>query len=151
MIVSLLPNVCSPQYGSLSETSKFLSVTGYRFVNLFHPVSKTLLTMLLHSTMFLLEYPRLAVGYFGNLFQRPPLLMAFWLITVLIHVPIQTLLLFAAGMRQLPIEVVLDAVIFLFLLVEAAAGLMAVRKTILKIMAEVSSRNGEQSPVVAKD
>lgn len=90
--------------------------------------------------MFLLEYPRLCVGYFGNLFRRPPLLMAFWLVTVLIHFPIHSFLLFAGGMRHVPIEVVMDVVVFLFLLVETIAGLMSVRKTILRVMTEAANR-----------
>lgn len=95
--------------------------------------------------MFLLEYPRLAVGYFGNLFQRPPLLMAFWLITILIHCPIQLLLLFVGGAKRIPIEAVMDCIILIFLIIESVAGFMAVRKSIFKVMLRVKKdQKGEE-------
>lgn len=112
----------SPQTG-LTPTGRFLSMTGY-------------------CTIFVLEFPRLVVGYTGNLFQRPALLMSFWLMTILIHFPIQSYLLVSANSLLLrPIEVVMDTIMLIFLFIQSASGIMAVRRTIVKVMSR--SRKAE--------
>jgi hypothetical protein len=105
-----------------------------------------------YITMFVLEYPRLVVGYTGNLYQRPALLMSFWLMTILIHFPIQAyLLLSASSMLLRPIEVVMDTVMLIFLIIQSGSGIMAVRRTIFKVMSQRrKSDTGSLSDEVAQ-
>jgi hypothetical protein len=113
------------KYSSLNLTYQFLGVTGF-------------------GIMFFLEIPRLLAGYFGNMFQKPALIMGFWLITNLITLPIQSFLLFAANSKNIHLEVIIDSIILIFLIVESITGVFSVKKSIqsvLKITGRSVSKN----------
>ena len=96
-------------------TYQFLGVTGF-------------------GMMFAMEIPRLLTGYYGNMFQKPSLIMGFWLITTLITLPIQSFLLFAPGSQNIPLEVILDSIILIFLVIESVSGVFSVKKSIQSVL-----------------
>ena len=80
---------------------------------------------------FPLSLPRLMIGFVGNLMQRPPLLLAFWLLTLLLQLPSLSLLL-ATGVECLPL-VLMDGCLWSLLLLQSLVGVMAVRACVLRI------------------
>lgn len=105
----------SKKYSSLNVTYQFLGVTGF-------------------GIMFFLEIPRLLSGYFGNMLQKPALIMGFWLITTLITLPIQSFFLFAGNAKNIPLEVIVDSIIVIFLVIESIAGVFSVKKSIQSVL-----------------
>ena len=117
------------QLADMTDTERFASLAGYGLLSL-------------------LEYPRLALGFLGNMLQRPTWLLAFWLLTLLVHTPVLSLLLFvvaAPAATYAPLRLLLDAMLFLFLVIECVAGLMAVRKCVLGIMKQAAREMDEYS------
>lgn len=90
--------------------------------------------------MFVIEFPRLYLGYIGNLFKRTSLIMGFWLLTSLIHFPIQSFLLFSPQTKSIPLEIVLDSIMFTFIVIEVIAGAFAAR-TIIRQALKTSAFN----------
>ena len=108
-------SVLQYKFGSLSSTFRFLTTTGY-------------------VIMFVIEFPRLYLGYIGNLFQRTSLIMGFWLLTSLIQFPIQSFLLFSPQTKSIPLEVVIDSIMFSFIVIEVIAGGFSARNIIRRAL-----------------
>jgi transmembrane protein 17 len=90
--------------------------------------------------MFLFEIIRLYLGYVGNLCERVPELTGFWLLTIMVEIPLSTFLLviawFPIGITGtynnllvyfIPMQFVLEIIHALFAYVEIFLGLFALR------------------------
>lgn len=125
-------SVLQYKFGSLSSTFKFLTTTGY-------------------VIMFVIEFPRLYLGYVGNLFKRTSLIMGFWLLTSLIQFPIQSFLLFSPQTKPIPLEVVIDSIMFIFIVIEVIVGGFAARNIIKQALkASLLNRKFLQHSVAMK-
>jgi hypothetical protein len=90
--------------------------------------------------MFLFEIIRLYLGYVGNLCERVPELTGFWLLTMMVEIPLSTFLLviawFPIGISGttdprlaffIPMQFVLEVIHALFVYAEIGFGLFALR------------------------
>ncbi|XP_025092218.1 transmembrane protein 17B-like [Pomacea canaliculata] len=75
----------------------------------------------------LVEIIRLYLGYVGNLMERVPELAGFWLLTVLLQLPLILLLLFNTDALLLPLERAIHIVKALFVVSEVIVGYFAIR------------------------
>ncbi|XP_014280970.1 transmembrane protein 17B [Halyomorpha halys] len=76
-----------------------------------------------------IEAVRLYIGYKGNLREKIADLAGFWLITFLLQSPLQTFLLFSAGLKTSLIEKIVQTIMCLFLLSQLLFGLIALRNS----------------------
>lgn len=103
------------KFTSLTLTYQFMSSTG-------------------SVILFVLELPRLYLGYTGNRHARPAALIGFWLITILITLPIVTFLLFSPESHSIPLEIIINSIVFIFLLTECIVGTFALKNCIRTAM-----------------
>lgn len=88
------------------------------------------------ATLFTLELPRLYLGYTGNRQAKPAALIGFWLITILITLPIHSFLLFSPESHSSPLEIITNSIIFAFLAAESIVGTFALRRCVREAMKE---------------
>ncbi|KAL4622896.1 zinc finger protein 774 isoform X3 [Arapaima gigas] len=84
-----------------------------------------LITVLILMT--LIEAIRLYLGYAGNLQEKVPELAGFWLLTVLLQLPLILFQLFNEAILIQPLERGVHVVLALFLLAESVSGFVALR------------------------
>lgn len=85
-----------------------------------------LVTVLVATTV--IELTRLYLGYLGNLTEKVPELAGFWLLTVLLQLPMQGFLLFNEDLVILPMERAANALMVLMVVVELVVGFVALRR-----------------------
>lgn len=88
------------------------------------------------ATLFTLELPRLYLGYTGNRQAKPAALIGFWLITILITLPIQSFLLFSPESHSSPLEIITNSIVFVFLTTESIIGTFALKNCVQEAMKE---------------
>ena len=85
-----------------------------------------LVTILVATTI--IEITRLYLGYLGNLTEKVPELAGFWLLTVLLQLPMQGFLLFNEDLVILPMERAANVLMVTMVLLELVIGFIALRK-----------------------
>ncbi|XP_027309243.1 transmembrane protein 17 [Anas platyrhynchos] len=102
------------KYAVLSDYYKFILVT----------------VMILAS---LIEIIRLYLGYIGNLQEKVPELAGFWLLTLLLQLPIILFLLFNEGLKILPLERLVNIIFALFLIFQVIAASTTLKRMVNKL------------------
>ncbi|CAH1801047.1 unnamed protein product, partial [Owenia fusiformis] len=77
--------------------------------------------------MTMVELIRLYLGYLGNLTEKVPELAGFWLLTLLLQLPLVLFLLFNEATIILPLERAMNIVMSLFVLFEVIIGYFAIQ------------------------
>ncbi|XP_046361460.1 transmembrane protein 17-like [Haliotis rufescens] len=75
----------------------------------------------------IIEIVRLYLGYVGNLMERVPELAGFWLLTVLLQLPLILLMTFNEDAKIVPLERAVNIVKALFIVFEVICGYFAIR------------------------
>lgn len=86
-----------------------------------------ILLVAIYVVFTIMEVIRLYVGFVGNLAERVPELAGSWLLTILIQLPLITLLLFNTQPLLLPLERAVHIVEALFVVFEVISGYFAIR------------------------
>ncbi|KAM8924327.1 transmembrane protein 17 isoform 2-T2 [Pelodytes ibericus] len=86
-----------------------------------------LVTLLILMT--LIEVIRLYLGYSGNLQEKVPELAGFWLLSILLQLPLLLFLLFNPGLQRLPLEMAAHGILAAFLLFQIPASSLTLRRT----------------------
>ncbi|KFQ24445.1 Transmembrane protein 17, partial [Merops nubicus] len=102
------------KYLALSDYSKFILVTA----------------MIIAS---LVEVIRLYLGYMGNLQEKVPELAGFWLLSLLLQLPIMLFLLFNEGLKNQPLERAVHAIFALFLIFQVFAAFVTLKRMVNKL------------------
>ncbi|NXU77860.1 TMM17 protein, partial [Oreotrochilus melanogaster] len=102
------------KYPVLSDYYKFILVT----------------IMILTS---LIEVIRLYLGYMGNLQEKVPELAGFWLLSLLLQLPIINFLLFNEGLKIQPLERAVHVIFALFLTSQVIAAFFALKRMVNKL------------------
>ncbi|XP_063184405.1 transmembrane protein 17 [Chroicocephalus ridibundus] len=102
------------KYSFLSDYYKFILVT----------------IMILAS---LIEVIRLYLGYMGNLQEKVPELAGFWLLTLLLQLPIILFLLFNEGLKIQPLERAVHIIFALFLTFQVIAAFVTLKRMVNKL------------------
>ena len=84
------------------------------------------MTVLVATTI--IEITRLYLGYLGNLTEKVPELAGFWLLTVLLQLPMQGFLLFNEDLVILPMERAANLLMVTLVLIELVVGFIALRR-----------------------
>ncbi|XP_075302313.1 transmembrane protein 17 isoform X2 [Opisthocomus hoazin] len=117
------------KYPVLSDYYKFILVT----------------VMILAS---LIEVIRLYLGYMGNLQEKVPELAGFWLLTLLLQLPIILFLLFNEGLKIQPLERAVHIVFALFLAFQVIAAFFTLKRMVNKLAVHFRLNNRlEEHPV----
>ncbi len=101
-------------------------VTYVKYDHLNYLYKFILVTVLVATTI--IEVTRLYLGYLGNLTEKVPELAGFWLLTVLLQLPMQGFLLFNEDLVILPMERAANSLMVLMVLVELVVGFGALRR-----------------------
>jgi len=88
---------------------------------------KFVLVTVLAATI-IIEVVRLYLGYLGNLTEKVPELAGFWLLTILLQLPLQGFLLFNADLILVPLERATGALMMIMVIAELVTGFMALRE-----------------------
>uniref|UniRef100_A0A8C4UJI0 Transmembrane protein 17 n=1 Tax=Falco tinnunculus TaxID=100819 RepID=A0A8C4UJI0_FALTI len=113
------------QYPILSDYYKFILVT----------------IMILAS---LIEVIRLYLGYMGNLQEKVPELAGFWLLSLLLQLPIILFLLFNEGLRIQPLERAVNMIFALFLTFQVIAAFVTLKRMANKLATQFRLREFDQ-------
>ncbi|KAM4636680.1 transmembrane protein 17 [Discoglossus pictus] len=79
--------------------------------------------------MSLIEVIRLYLGYSGNLQEKVPELAGFWLLSLLLQLPLLLFLLFDPGLQLLPLEMAVHGILTGFLVFEIPLSSFTLRRT----------------------
>ncbi|NWX22606.1 TMM17 protein, partial [Aegotheles bennettii] len=102
------------KYPDLSDYYKFILVT----------------VMILAS---LIEVIRLYLGYMGNLQEKVPELAGFWLLSLLLQLPVILFLLFNEGLKIQPLERAVHTIFTAFLTSQVIAAFFALKRMVNKL------------------
>ncbi|CAB3383017.1 transmembrane protein 17-like [Cloeon dipterum] len=94
------------KYDYLSSTYKFISIT-----------------MLM--SIFVVQILRLYLGYLGNLTEKIPELAAFWMLSVLLQLPMELFLMVSRGIKSTPPEYAVNTILLLLLILQLISGYQA--------------------------
>ncbi|XP_055098267.1 transmembrane protein 17 isoform X1 [Symphalangus syndactylus] len=78
----------------------------------------------------LIEAIRLYLGYMGNLQEKVPELAGFWLLTLLLQLPLILFLFFNEGLIILPLEKAVHIIFTVFLAFQVVAAFLTLRKMV---------------------
>ncbi|XP_004397783.1 transmembrane protein 17 isoform X1 [Callorhinus ursinus] len=78
----------------------------------------------------LIEAIRLYLGYVGNLQEKVPELAGFWLLSLLLQLPLILFLLFNEGLTNLPLEKAIHIIFTLFLTFQVVSAFLTLRKMV---------------------
>ncbi|XP_058810699.1 transmembrane protein 17-like [Phymastichus coffea] len=98
------------KYYDLSQVYKFVSVAAFLAVTV-------------------LEGTRLYLGYLGNLSEKIPELASFWLMSLLLQLPLEMFLVFDRNSIYYPNERIFNVVAFTFLAIEIVTGTFVLKKS----------------------
>ncbi|KAJ3642274.1 hypothetical protein Zmor_025075 [Zophobas morio] len=99
------------------------------------------------TTIVLIELLRLYLGYKGNLEDKIPELVGFWMLSLLLQLPLQGLLLFNPNFKLHVFEVIVQSIMFLMLCIQLIFSYRALKFTaaqqatyfrIMKLKSDVS-------------
>ena len=107
--LGVILTVCSVKYHLLNYLYKFVLVT-------------------VLVAIVIIEIVRLYLGYLGNLTEKVPELAGFWLLTILLQLPLQGFLLFNTDLILVPLETSAGSVMMILILLELLAGFVALRR-----------------------
>uniref|UniRef100_A0A8C5Q395 Transmembrane protein 17 n=1 Tax=Leptobrachium leishanense TaxID=445787 RepID=A0A8C5Q395_9ANUR len=79
--------------------------------------------------MTLIEVIRLYLGYSGNLQEKVPELAGFWLLSILLQLPLLLFLLFNPGLQPLPLELAAHGILTAFLLFQIPVSFITLRRS----------------------
>ncbi|XP_056410230.1 transmembrane protein 17A-like, partial [Hyla sarda] len=79
--------------------------------------------------MSVIEVIRLFLGYSGNLQEKVPELAGFWLLSILLQLPLLLFLLCDPGAEPLPLERASHGILTAFLLFQIPVSTLTLRKT----------------------
>ncbi|CAH3191758.1 unnamed protein product [Porites evermanni] len=85
------------------------------------------ITIVIYITMAVLEIARLYLGYAGNLQEKVPELAGFWIITLVLQLPLTLMLLLNESMLIMPMERAVNIIMTLFVLFETIQGYRVLR------------------------
>lgn len=74
-----------------------------------------------------IEILRIYLGYFGNLTEKIPEVAAFWMLSILLQLPMQTFLIASSQLLLKPIEYTVQGIMIVFLLSQLFIGYFALR------------------------
>ncbi|XP_023027213.2 transmembrane protein 17 isoform X1 [Leptinotarsa decemlineata] len=86
-------------------------------------------TVTIIATIFFVEILRLFLGYEGNLKDKIPELAGFWMLSLLLQLPMQGYLLFNPHSRMYILEIVVQSIMFILLIIQLVAGYWAMKYT----------------------
>ncbi|XP_057599193.1 transmembrane protein 17 isoform X1 [Hippopotamus amphibius kiboko] len=78
----------------------------------------------------LIEAIRLYLGYMGNLQEKVPELAGFWLLSLLLQLPLILFLLFNEGLTNLPLEKAVHIIFTMFLTFQVVSAFLTLRKMV---------------------
>ncbi|XP_077996201.1 transmembrane protein 17-like [Glandiceps talaboti] len=81
----------------------------------------------LYIVISIIEIMRLYLGYKGNLMEKVPELAGFWLLTLVIQLPLSLFLIADQGSYVLPIEYSVHIIFIIFITFEIISGFVAIR------------------------
>ncbi|XP_012228165.1 transmembrane protein 17B [Linepithema humile] len=87
------------------------------------------ITIAIFIVISILESIRLYLGYLGNLAEKIPELASFWLISTLIHFPLEMVLLFDSKTKSHVSETVANGIMMFLLIIEILTATVALRKS----------------------
>ncbi|KAJ1530807.1 hypothetical protein ONE63_005656 [Megalurothrips usitatus] len=87
--------------------------------------------ILISVCLTVIECVRLYLGYLGNLSEKVPELAGFWVLSIVLQLPLHLLLLFSAPMWPLPGESAVEFVMLALLMSQLVTGFFALRKSAL--------------------
>ena len=120
--MSLFFNVCYfPPWLIISIT-----IAEVKYDSLNYLYKFILVTVLIAITV--IEIVRLYLGYLGNLTEKVPELAGFWLLTILLQLPLQGFLLLNEDLIILPLERAANILMVLMILVELVTGFLALKR-----------------------
>ncbi|XP_062523273.1 transmembrane protein 17B-like [Corticium candelabrum] len=102
-----------------------LYMLGFKFASLAFHYKVILITI--YIVMAIVEAVRLYLGYVGNLQEKVPELAGFWLLTLVIQLPLLLFLLLNTATVVLPLERGVHSPMVLFLFLEIFLGYWAIR------------------------
>ncbi|NXL91376.1 TMM17 protein, partial [Alectura lathami] len=103
-----------------------------------YPVLSDYYKFILVTVIFLtslIEVIRLYLGYMGNLQEKVPELAGFWLLSLLLQLPIILFLLFNEGLKIQPLERSVNIVFVLFLVFQVVAAFVTLKRMVNKLAA----------------
>lgn len=126
----------------LSKVIEFFFVRIHPFSNLFNLIPNHLqyntsfdLGLFLKFTTLtivsIIESPRIYLGYLGNLQSQILCCVGFWLLTLLIQIPIITFLLCSRLVKFSSFEIIMHFILYIFHLIELFFGFSLVRNLII--------------------
>merc|ERR1711953_250442 len=78
--------------------------------------------------VIIIELVRLYLGYLGNLTEKVPELAGFWLLTILLQLPLQGFLLLNTDLILVPIDTAAGSVMLVLVVAELICGFLALRR-----------------------
>ncbi|XP_028137315.1 transmembrane protein 17-like [Diabrotica virgifera virgifera] len=102
----------------------FMNKNYYSYDELYRYISVTVV-----STIFGVELLRIYLGYEGNLKDKIPELAGFWMLSILLQLPLQGFLLFNPYFRMYVLEIIVQAVMFILLCIQLISGYCAIKFT----------------------
>merc|ERR1712050_120815 len=101
-------------------------VTSVKYQLLNYLYKFVLVTVLV--AVIIIEIVRLYLGYLGNLSEKVPELAGFWLLTILLQLPLQGFLLLNRDLILVPLEQAAGVVMMTMIIAELVTGFMALRE-----------------------
>ena len=101
-------------------------VTSVKYQLLNYLYKFVLVTVLV--AVIVIEIVRLYLGYLGNLTEKVPELAGFWLLTILLQLPLQGFLLLNTDLILVPLERAAGGVMMIMIITELVTGFMALRE-----------------------
>ncbi|XP_059480152.1 transmembrane protein 17-like [Neocloeon triangulifer] len=102
-------SVYNIKYDYLSSTYKFISIT-------------------MLASIFVVQIVRLYLGYLGNLTEKIPELAAFWMLSVLLQLPMELFLILSRGIKSTPPEYTVNIILLLLLVLQLLSGYQALTR-----------------------
>ena len=103
-----------------------MTVTTVKYHLLNYLYKFVLVTVLV--AVIIIEVVRLYLGYLGNLTEKVPELAGFWLLTILLQLPLQGFLLLNTDLILVPLERAAGGVMMVMVIAELVTGFMALRE-----------------------
>ncbi|KFW05808.1 Transmembrane protein 17, partial [Eurypyga helias] len=105
-------------------------------LHLKYPILSDYYKFILVTIMILvsvIEIIRLYLGYMGNLQEKVPELAGFWLLTLLLQLPMILFLLFNEGLKIQPLERAVHIIFALFLTFQVIAAFVTLKRMVNKL------------------
>ncbi|CAH3110540.1 transmembrane protein 17 [Pocillopora verrucosa] len=88
------------------------------------------ITIVIYVAMALVEIARLYLGYAGNLQEKVPELAGFWILTLVLQLPLTLMLLLNESMLIMPMERAVNIIMAVFVLFETVQGYRVIKTMI---------------------